>query len=315
MESIITIDALTNQIPFRTINEHGGTETIGELAYVDYEKDRLIRRMYFVDQEEQIFPLGHTSRKEKVILDHVDVLEPLLDTGFEVSTLTRGRGGAKLLAILHHPEISIPDEITWDKEFLPNVSDSLEMNLSIGVWFDGRIGKAIKAIAGYFRWICANGLVDTHLGLGTHKVSPSQFSALEMEKFGFEVQDLNLDRVFPEVSVRAMNWCLKTLELAYEDSTYLSTLPDFVSAPLSTLLNQLPKWATEGLLFQLNLLAENKDMISTLDIVNAITNVQRLREGDRIYQRLGTLTSALTKSLDIGAFKMDVPSPRWINLN
>lgn len=318
-EQKITVEGFDGNLPFRSFDGDLNYEVIGNLGYRDYD-GRSVRTMSFLPASEQekespkVFNLGHRGRPsdEFKYVDHVDMIQPLVDIGFIPSMTHNKRGGVGLFSTFTHDDYSFENTIGWDLSMFGSEGEAASgMKLAIGIKFDGRLNKPITYTAGFFRVICTNGLITKYLNLGFMKQSPQNFDPFAVSGFAQQVLE-NSGFDSPAFPTRALGWGINTIMRTVEDEGYLATLPDFARAPVNTLVERTPKWYRQSFVGQLQA-AYNSDQqaLTMTDMVNAVTNAANAKEdgASRIYFSMETLIKALINVIAIGAFKSDVELP------
>lgn len=299
------VSALQRTAPFYTIDEQGNTVKSGVVGTRRYD-GRLNEYFYHSDADGKQYSLG-TRQKAVRTIDHTTILNPILDTGdYQIEKIERS-GGTGLFALLSNPDVKYQDMISWDHEMFHSPGEG-ELSFSLAVWADIRFGKAVRVEGGFFRSLCSNGLVSRTLGAGSFRSRASRFDPAELEQFLSEGVEQRFDRMsIPSTDSKVLSWVNSTLE-DRRLSPEPTALPSFAQAPFQT-LGSLPIWAQEELGYQLNLIQENQSTVSTLDVLNAVTNIpngQPERQGGRFYFTLESLSNAVIDAANVAAFKMDL---------
>ena len=320
-----TVDRATGTRPFYSLGQDAEFYQSGSISYRDYEKDTKLRVITYQDLEGKEFTLGRTSGGFR-ILDHKRVLTPLFDAGWVPTKIHPSKGGSGLWVNLVQPEITFPNNITWDNGFLGGIPElsALDgndgMNLAIAVQLDPRPGQSIMLTAGFFRLICLNGMVARILDMGFMKLNHLHFTPEKIASFSAgliteESQDLQRQLVLPHVPNAALDWPIEILQqkvygAADETDRVVAGLPSFVQKPVKQLTDRLPNWASEALVDQLLAAKEEAEFLSPMDTLNALTNIANTAPGrshTRLYGQMDRWNGALWTMLLAAAFKASVP--------
>ena len=301
-----TVNSFTGHRPFMGLTKQGTFEQTGVLSYTDMN-NRQVRSMTFTSNETgRQFGLGNVTSSYQLI-DQRQVFGPLLDLGFEVGTIRQRRGGAATLGILRHPGMLLDDPIRWDRGLGRYEHSELEqasihdgkLAFSIMVKTDARAGNGIKMTAGFFRFVCENGLTVETLKLGSLSIPQKTFNPNRALAWATDMVDTYQRREAIQLQgfgIEALNFPIKMLDaISSPDIEFdMDGQPQFIQEPLAT-ITALPKWAQGALSDELKLIQNGTELFTAMDIVNALTNLGHStgRSDTNIYFRADRWMSAL----------------------
>ena len=338
-ERQITVPAFERERQFWTIDKSGQRVPGGVARRRDYDTDRKVAHATMHGFDGRDYVIGQVGQMWSVV-DHADVIEPLMQAGMtNVQLLNHRSGGTSVLAMLSNPDVQLKDVIGWDHDLLTRHGRSERTGvLELGARISSslRYGEAIHIEYGFWRIDCQNGMMTNVLGLGGHTFNHTSFGRygedgrrIPMIEIGGRVERLTdeidqaggdvlrLPKLAPRLPSVSLDWTIDMLQRYEEDGAEaFAGLPDFARVPLEGLVQRMPTWSPRVLTETLQA-ARQDDGVGVLDIVNAVTNVATLqpariqsRMGDApswgIYDRLNPLAQALKDTIEIGAFKASV---------
>lgn len=245
----------------------GQLVNIGQLVTTTYEdaqkrvKPAVLEFVLAGEDEDgnKRYSLGQVSENWNVWTPQ-DIIEPLLDEGFQMRKLAVKRGGLDQWALLSHPGHTYPD---------PNVGgDGAALELSIALSFGLGKGHGLRGWGGFFRIICINGLVSASLGYGgiqlthAHGVDGVQAWATDMIRAWSQTRDAAF--AYPMGLAKVIDG-LNAL-VGQEVPT------DVVNQWLAP-LSRWPGEARTALVTELDKVLSAGD-VTNLKLLNAITNVE-----------------------------------------
>lgn len=276
--------------------------------YQGINDDSGISTMTFVPDEGRSYDLGQFSRRH--VIDNRDLLHPLTSLDWKIESVESNRGGARMAAIVRHPDIKIDDFIDWDLAAIgAKPADAREMHAAIMIRGSAKRGTSYVYTAGLFRMVCTNGLISSMLDLGQLTIPHSQVDRDGLaEKV---IQQFHPDhlrarygqnswsqRVYP---MESLSWLLRHLKtFLAEGSKY--HMPAFLAEPTNALMVPYNKSEKTAMITQLEALQGSAlPTFSVLDLLNLITNVSGKLKA---MMRLEATISNLTAMADIAEWKV-----------
>lgn len=300
---VVQVDRTAREIPIHSYDESGLIE-LGTVRKYAYDGGSDVQRMTFASGETgKEYSLGVVGRSFDVI-SHAEILYPFLEQGFEVRSAMYGKGGAKLTALLAHPDFRLDDAIGWDVDWLNQrgVDGSRAMELSVRIKSDLTAYRGISATAGWFRMICTNGLVAQVLGMGTLMVPHRTWGEGKVEAFAQNLPT-SIDQM-PSAPTELLDDVLDILDRIDAEA---ASLPRLIREPAAKLAGALGKAKREP--FRENLLAlrAGTEQFSMLDIVNAQTNLAHTGgPASAIYGTTDLVAHAMSDLIEVAAVKRDM---------
>jgi hypothetical protein len=302
-ESSLVVPAIEGARPMYTFDENGKKTALGLVRYRDYEADRKLRVAYF--GEDTAHPLGKASGNFRIV-DHWTAAQPLLKAGFKVDMLRHFRDGAELFAVLTHPDLTMRDVIDWDADMYNGQPTTMRM--AIRLRNNLNIGNSIRYDIGFFRVICTNGLIASALDMGNAAFTHRIFETPKLKQWVDDtINNWTGGRQLRDVEAKALDWPIQTFTEILEDPGYVNRLPAFARIPAQHLLNKMPQWSRVQLVEQMQSMRQNSEVITALDLLNAVTNLNNLSPAQSwlVYRRLDPIYNNFVTLCDIGAFVSD----------
>lgn len=295
-----TVEATRKGRPFYTLNQEGNWDQVGDVILTNYESNV---QALALRTPNKAYTLGRTSNLYQVI-DHRQVIQPLMDEGWVPAKIDNTRGGGRLFVSLTHPSIRFEDFVVpYDRSRYPSVPGDGTLALSLGIWSDARAGHGVRVTLGFWRFICANGMVSSVLRLGdrTFKSTMAGHASflewiqnqvsrpLSGEALGYKVTR-------PE----ALNWLVDTLR---KDEADLLQLPDIIRTEALAVHRDLSQGVRQTLVGQIQDLRDTGELVSAGDLLNTITNTANFqpRAHSRLYHGQESLASNLARMMEVGA--------------
>lgn len=298
-EQELTVPAFSGTREILTLDDQGETQVIGDLEYRDYEDDRRSRTMFFHPrgEDERAYRLGGVTGRYQII-DHAEVLSPLVDAGFHLRQALYSRGGARMTAFMA-VDVLAADGV-WDDPFnWDGLEGTSPLLFGLAVHNDIRPGHAVKVTAGYFRIVCTNGLMVRSFGLGNLVMNHLVFSGHELAEWVKGIPYKGPDS-FPRVPTKTLaapiDWITQ-----YTSEDGPQGLHRLVQDPVSRVVGGMNAAGAEELVTHLESLRSNEDSYSIADLVNCITNIGRTQP--RIYRRLDVMADQLATLVELGGIR------------
>lgn len=308
-EQTVQVEAIQGGIPIYSIDQNSQKVEIGSVQYRDYDERRLrVPVMYSREEPDSPHSLGHASGKFEIV-DHYEVLFPLLQLGFQPKILKHLRGGSEMMAVMVNPDISAPDTMYWDRQLYPAQEGKGKLLFAIRVWNNLHFGAGIRLTVGFLRILCTNGLISVALGLGNLSFKHSAFSGDRLGDWaGERVGGWNQERHWRVLDPKVLGWPIRALDNVLRNPGAVAQYPKFASEPILQLQSRMPSWGLAKLRDQLSL-AQGAEGIEPLDLLNMLTNTanQTPRSNAELswtmYRRMDPLFKSLYDLVEIGAFE------------
>lgn len=346
-----TVDVLEAERPLYGYTEddegHYSRTRLGMMTTREFQGED-VNRLYYRpaivtpgdDDTQKTYTMGHVSDQFQVI-DHAEVLKPLIAIGYTIVKIHYHRGGLNMLATLEPAKpLTLKDPLRWDKGQWDDSHNSGTIRESLFVTSGMKPGRGIHLRRGWFRQICTNGLVAEILSLGSANFSHSSWSADNLRetvrrrwpalKSGTDAQGPLVGntqgvRRFGEV-LSALNDTRTADDLFDEDdedtdrsrtrirnqatSKVSANLPLFVRDELMT-FSASPAWLLVAMVQQLALFAEQSrtESFFALDLVNVYTNAVNSsvqdNENRSAFRHLTRMENSIQSAMKlIGGFSM-----------
>lgn len=305
------IEATRRGRPFQTLNSEGAWYNIGTVIETDYEG--AAKSLVLRSDNQKSYKLGRSSSQYQVI-DHRQVLENLLTSGWEVSRVDNTRGGARLFTVLTHPHYKVEDFVVgYDIERYKGSALGQPLGLSLGIWSDARVGHGIRMTMGFIRHICSNGLVSSILQLGDKTFKHTEAGGRALEAWAQNQVNVLIGRTnsYQVVAPQALEWMYNTLvsanraegQRAGAGEEQLTQLPTLIRSETLALWRELSQGSRQVLATEIDQLHATGEAVSGADLLNIITNVANTQASatSRIYHNLEALAGNMNKMVEVGA--------------
>ena len=172
---VSTIDVREADRPVKgfVATEKGYQEkTLGVITTRSFEGEGVNKLLFRPSQASQAvvndvrdYQIGHVSDQFQVV-DHGEILRPLIAIGYTITRLHYSRGGMNMMATLRPPKpLAITDPIKYDRDLWPSISENSIVE-SLQVTSSLKPGRGIHMLRGWYRLVCTNGLLSELLQLG-----------------------------------------------------------------------------------------------------------------------------------------------------
>lgn len=288
-------------------------KTLGRIVSRVFEGESIQRHFYIPEivPDQMLGNRGHKIKHEYSLgpttdsftfTDHSEVLEPLINRGYELRSIRFSKGGLKLWSLLTPPDaFKMGDPINWDQKFWSsggNLMEAVQVTSSIGP------GMGINYQWGWFRVVCTNGLISRILGLGGMSYSHTSWGVDKV--FSFLDNHRLSDQINPPIgSRRGVKRTAEILASLDDEEQQASALP----APIRGILNpivRMPKWYREDLREQFGYLYDQgPEEVTSLDLLNSVTSPLNYRnqvQGENRNRQFFTTEKLVTPLAQLVAF-------------
>jgi len=249
---------------------------IGEVVTRQYQGEETFRHDYMgVHDEPKVMK---PTKNNWAPLNHVDVIDPFLDMGWEIKNSSITRGGLMQSTVMVNPDKpKFYDPFTYDDGVWGDQSGQDDgIAESIFIKNSLRSGGGVFIQRGFYRFICANGLVDSVLDLGKIRM---KFDTWDINELVTELFQLDLTPEVirgPVIGSRAglmsyADFLFKFLDRE-ESARYINTLLPVVQN-MTRPVEKFPRWAMSIAAEQFNELVKSKVKdVHRGDVLNVLTN-------------------------------------------
>jgi len=249
---------------------------VGEVLTRQYQGEETYRHDYVgVNHEPKIMK---PTKANWAPLNHVDVIDPFLDMGWEIKNSSITRGGLMQSTVMVNPDKpKFHDPFTYDDGTWGDSSGQSDgIAESIFIKNSLRSGGGVVIQRGFYRFICANGLVDSVLDLGKIRM---KFDTWDINELVGELFQLELTPEVirgPVIGSRAglssyADFLFRFLDRE-ESVQYVNTLPPVVQN-MTRPVEKFPRWAMSIAAEQFQELVNTKVKdVHRGDVLNVLTN-------------------------------------------
>lgn len=307
-----TVDVVGSSRPVTYLNADGEEELVGHYRADTYGDDNVLNHL-FQPAGEKIWKSLGSSKQGFKFVNHTDVMEPIMEAGWQIQDQLVGKNGADVFTVFSNPDGErYKDLVSWDLPLWNNAGGSNTNEL--GTLQEGlvlstsiRPGKALKMNIGLFRLVCTNGLIIEALDLGSTKMNHRTFKLENITDILSERDRVDGFRGEYVGKPTAILGVQDLLTRQWAGDLPENEIPFFLRNELST-LSRLPKWYQEPLQDFLDHMVNVDGNIHMLDVLNATTgalNYTRQVDGgsdhafDRVFTSMDPITEKLSNLLGI----------------
>ena len=278
-----SVIASQKHIPVHSLDDKGKSIKVGEVRTTMYQGEDVWRNDFIGGLDTEPKQLKSTNRAW-VPFDHKQTLKPLFDAGWEASNIKLMNGGRKMWGLFNNPKgESLKDIFDWDAGFYPPGTTQQDGGIQSGIIVTSEISpnRSSRYQLGFFRVVCANGLVTKALGLADVRVNANNKDEISLanELFGKVVMSedvLRGPKIGHKKGVIAFS---KFLRNYYEDAEFITHAPPFVQEMTHSFGN-IPHWMGLNAVQQFEAMVNMKGKPHSGDVVNAWTNAINYNPND-----------------------------------